>query len=267
MNILFLTYQGDIAGSTLSITYLARGLAGRGHKVFVGCRKESLIATYFKDSDVQVIPMIFRSKMDMKNARHIAQVCRQHAVDVINAQSSLDRYTSILACKLFGARAKLVFTRRQVSKSLGGAQSWLYRWGTDMIVAVSEPIKESIMNDGIPASHITVIRNGTPASKYSDPQPARTEALRQKFKVSKSDFVLGCISRLKEQKQIIDALHLIERPVTAIFVGIDHIPGADVASAATKGHRIIFAGRVPAKEVLPYYGLFDVKVLASTMEG
>ena len=43
MNLLFLTYQGDMAGSTNSISFLTKGLADKGHQVYMGCRKESLL--------------------------------------------------------------------------------------------------------------------------------------------------------------------------------------------------------------------------------
>jgi len=267
MNILLLTYQGDLAGSTLSITYLAKGLALRGHNVYVGCRRESLLFTYFQDSKVQVIPMTFRSKTDWKNVKHIRDICRRFNIDIINAQSSLDRYTSIIAKKILGVPAKLVFTRRQVSKSIGGPQSWLYQWGADKIVAVSEGIRETLVNDGISPGHIAVIRNGTPPEKYENIDLRKTEELRSSYRISAADFVIGCVSRLKKQRQILEALRYLERPVTAVFVGIDGVPGFDLSALESSGHRVYFAGIMAASEVLPYYGLFNVKVLASASEG
>jgi len=267
MNILLLTYQGDLAGSTLSITYLAKGLALRGHNVYIGCRKESLLFTYFKGSEVQVIPLTFRSKTDWKNARHIRDICRRFNIDIINAQSSLDRYTSIIAKKLLGTPAKLVFTRRQVSKSMGGPQSWLYQWGADKIVAVSEGIKESLESDGISSGHIAVIRNGTPPEKYEHVDVKKTEELRSSYGISTADFVIGCVSRLKKQRQLLEALQYVERPVTVVFVGIDSVPDFDLSALEPSGHKVYFAGEMPVSDVLPYYGLFDVKVLASTSEG
>jgi glycosyltransferase involved in cell wall biosynthesis len=267
MNILLLTYQGDLAGSTLSITYLAKGLALRGHHVYVGCRKDSLLFTYFQNSEVQVIPMTFRSKTDWKNVKHIREVCRQFHIDIINAQSSLDRYTSIIAKKILGVPAKLVFTRRQVSKSIGGPQSWLYQWGADKIVAVSERIRESLVHDGISPKHIAVIRNGTPPEKYENIDLKKTEELRSTCGISAADFVVGCVSRLKKQRQVLEALQYLDRPVTVVFVGIDGVPGFDLSALESSGHRVYFAGTMPASEVLPYYGLFDVKILASTSEG
>lgn len=267
MNILLLTYQGDLAGSTLSITYLAKGLALRGHNVYVGCRRESFLFTCFENSEVQAIPMTFRSKTDYKNAKHIREICDRFNIDIINAQSSIDRYTSIIAKKLLGAPAKLVFTRRQVSKSMGGPQSWLYQWGSDKIVAVSEGIKECLVKDGISPGHIAVIRNGTPQEKYENADWKKTEELRSSYRISVADFVIGCVSRLKKQCQLLEALKYLDRPVIVIFVGIDGIPHFDLSALELSGHRIYFTGRMPASQVLPYYGLFNVKVLASASEG
>ena len=76
MNILFLTYQGDIAGSTNSISYLAEGLAERGHNVYVGCRKEALLYSLLSDTKVKLIEMTFKSKMDFANMKHIKKIVK-----------------------------------------------------------------------------------------------------------------------------------------------------------------------------------------------
>ncbi|MCA6074728.1 glycosyltransferase family 4 protein [Fulvivirga sedimenti] len=267
MNILLLTYQGGIAGSTLSITYLARGLAERGHAVYVGCPADALLAGYFEDSPVTVIPMVFRGKLDFRNARNLKSITDTYDIDIVNAQSSLDRYTSLIAKKIFGMKSKLVFTRRQVSKSIGGPQSWLYQWGADRFVAVSDGIRDSLISDGIKAKNISVVYNGTPASKYDTVDTNAAENIRRRLNINPDDFVIGCVSRLKNQLQILQALAQIDDPVTMIFVGVEEIPGFDIQKLKEKGHRIFFEGRLPAKDILPYYLIFDIMILASTMEG
>ncbi|HEX2956667.1 MAG TPA: hypothetical protein VHO70_07540, partial [Chitinispirillaceae bacterium] len=69
MNILILTYQGDMAGSTNSIAFLSRGLAERGHTVVVGCRKESLLFSMLQNTPVIVEPMVFHGRFDLNNIR------------------------------------------------------------------------------------------------------------------------------------------------------------------------------------------------------
>ncbi|MDZ7371871.1 MAG: hypothetical protein ONB12_11935, partial [candidate division KSB1 bacterium] len=64
MNILFLTHQGGTAGSTYSIAYLARGLAERGHRVVVGCRRDVLLYELLLNSPVILCPMTFNGRFD-----------------------------------------------------------------------------------------------------------------------------------------------------------------------------------------------------------
>ncbi len=233
----------------------------------MGCESNSQIASLLKESNVKVIPLVFKSKFDLKNASMIRDITKKYKIDLINAQSSKDRYSTILAKKIYGADSKLVFTRRQVSKSVGGPQSWLYNWGADAFVAVSESIKETLIKDGINPKKIAVIQNGTPHSKYDSLDPSKTEIIKQDLKIKDDEFVIGCVSRLKNQVQILRAAEHLDFPVRIIFIGIEKLPYYDIDKLKQKGHKINFVGKIPSNEILDYYKLFDVKILASTMEG
>ena len=269
MNILVLTHQGNIAGSTYSIDYLCRGLAAKGHKVVVGCRKESLLFQSLENSDVIRQPMTFKSRLDLSNMKMIAQTVKKHNIQIINAQSSKDRYTSVLAKWLYRLQVKVVHTRRQIAESIGGfLQNLIYYRGTDKIIAVSEGVKASLVGKGIPASHIEVIYNGTPKNKYKNINPETVTRLKKNFQIEKGDFVIGCVSRKKKQEQILQALTLIEFPVKVLFVGIaQQTEYKTILSSLPEQHKIYFTGLLGPSEVLNYYKLFDCKVLASTMEG
>ena len=268
MNLLFITYQGDIAGSTNSIIYLTCGLAERGHNVYVGCREESLLYRLLRDTNVHLVPMTFKSKFDLANMKKIRDTVARYNIQVINAQSSKDRYTSIFARWIFRLPVKLVHTRRQVAQSVGGLQSLLYYWGTDKMVAVSRGVKDSLVKKGIPSRHIKVIYNGTPREKYDHLDNSITGALRKKFNITQGDFIIGCVSRVKNQAQLLEALKYIDFKVKLIFVGIDKLPCHDaIVSQYSVGHEIYYEGMVPGERMLNYYPLFDVKILPSTMEG
>lgn len=269
MNLLFLTFQGGIAGSTYSISYLTRGLAKKGHNVYLGCHEDAMYWELLKDSGVHLIPMRFKGRFDLANIRHIRDVVRQYDIQLINAQSSYDRFTSVFARWIFKLPVALVHTRRQVSESWGGSlQNIVYHRGTDKVIAVSEGVKQTLVNKGIPANHIKVIYNGTPPEKYADIDVEQTERLRKKFNINPWDFVIGCVSRLKNQKQIIQALDLIPFPVKVIFIGIEKHSDFKNDLEKLKGkHEIFFEGSVSPSDTLNYYGLFSIKILASTMEG
>ncbi|MBT34243.1 MAG: hypothetical protein CMO01_31650 [Thalassobius sp.] len=269
MNILILTYQGDVAGSTNSISYLAKGLAARGHRVFVGLRKESLLFELLEDTGVIRVPMTFSGRFDFDNVYQIKQLVKSEKIEVINAQSSYDRYTSVFAKWMYQLPVKVIHTRRQISKSMGGFfQNLVYVKGTDKVIAVSEGVKKSLMAGGIPDKHIAVVYNGTPKEKYDNLDPLKIEAFKKEYGIEPGDKVIGCISRLKEQEQIIEALKYVPFKVKAIFGGIEKQPHWDsIIDQYPVKHEVFFTGILSGPEILHLYKLFDIKVLASTIEG
>lgn len=269
IRLLLLTYQGDIAGSTNSISYLAKGLASRDHDVFVGCRRESLLWSLLEDTPVERIPMTFHNKIDIGNMQQIRDAVRQNDIRIINAQSSRDRYTSILANWMYGLRTAVIHTRRQTPKSAGFfLQNWFYTWGTKKIVAVSRGIKRQLVKTGIPARHIHVIFNGTPREKYDHIEPERVERLRHKFGLHIRSRVIGCVSRNKRQEQLLQALEHIKHPMNVIMVGARETTAyRTITSRYQVPHRIIYTGFVSGEDALATYRLFDLFVLPSVTEG
>ncbi len=269
MNILITSTNASIAGSTYSTAYLARGLSNRGHQVFLACPEHSLLKDLVKDAAVHHIPLHFKGKIDRSAIKKLAQVVRDHHIDIINAQSSKDRYATILARWWFHLPVKLVHTRRQLSKSAGIlGQSWFYEKGTDRIVAVSQGVKDSLTAIGISAQHIKVIHNGTPADKYTHIDPHKTAALRRQYAIEPEDIVIGSVSRLKEQRQILKALSFVNQPVKVIFVGIEPQPLFEpLVRSYKQQHQVYYTGEVNNQEALHYYTLFTMNILATTIEG
>ncbi|WPP52542.1 glycosyltransferase family 4 protein [Catalinimonas niigatensis] len=269
MNILIVSQHAGMAGSTYSITYLAKGLSERGHKVYVACPANTLMQQLLISSKVQHIPMQIRNKLDRQNIRHIAQMVKEHQIDIIDAQSSKDRYTTILARWYYKLPVKLVHTRRQLALSVGIlGQSWFYEKGTDKIIAVSRGVKQSLVNIGISAEHIKVIYNGTPREKYDKLDLQKVKDLKEKYAITAGDFVIGCVARRKEQDQLLNAIALLDQPVKVIFVGIESEKNfQEIISGYGLPHKVHFTGAVPNTEVLNYYPLFDIKILPSKIEG
>ncbi len=269
MKILFLTHQGDLAGSTNSIFYLSSGLADKGHEVFVGCRQESLLFELLQNSKAVAIPMTFNGRFDLTNMRQIRQAVKEHNIQLINAQSSLDRYTSGFAKWLYRLPVVLIHTRRQIPKSTGlFIQNWYYKASTDCMVAVSQGVKGALVDLGLPADHIRVIKNGTPRSKYELTRPQLTEQLREKYGLPEGTFVIGCISRRKNQEQLLKAYAQLPEKAWLMFIGIEEDEELrQVPLSPDQKARVIYTGMVPREEVLYYHGLLTLEVLPSTMEG
>lgn len=257
-----------MAGSTNSIAYLSKGLAERGHRVILGCRKESLLYQLVADSQVIRYPMTFRSKWSRESMQQVKKVVEEFDIQLINAQSSKDRYLSIFAKCLYRLPVKIIHTRRQTPKSVGGfLQNWFYVKGTDKIVTVSEQLKNTFIQKGIPSEHLHVIYNGIPKAKYGQYSKARIAELRQQFGLKLTDIVIGSISRLKKQEQIIRALPYLDPNIKVLFAGFEAGVFDELVTALNIKHEIIYVGKVDGKDIMNYYALLDVQILPSTMDG
>lgn len=268
MRILFLTYQGDIAGSTNSISYLAEGLSNQGHQVFMGCRKASLLYSMLKGSKVQLIPMQFNSKFDKKNIKSIRDVVLRYDIQIINAQSSKDRYTSMMAKWLFGLNVKLVYTRRQNPKGMNRIKSFFIERGVDKMVVISHGLKEIFLNAGLSENFMEVIHNGIPKERYEQWSEEKVDYFRREFNLSPNDTVIGSVSRMKNQDQIIRAVAKINNPdIKLLFAGLnrEHLQEEIIKSGIK--NEIIFTDVISGEDVLNIYRLLNIKILASTMDG
>ncbi len=267
LNILFSTYAGDIEGSTLSISYLCRGLAEKGHQVYLACRKETYLYQSLQDSKVQLIDLNFRSKRDRHAMDVLEKLILEKNIQVFNAQASRDRYISIWLRKLRRLPIKVVHTRRQRSDDVGGFfKQLLYIWGADHLVVISDALKRHFIKKGFPSRMIKVIYNGLPRDKFTYDQ-SRVDELKQAYNIGPEDVVIGCVSRKKSQGQLIAALRFLPASYIVIFVGVSR----DEFSAEMHKHqpkqKLHFTGRIDPKDAMHYYKLFDCNVLASTMDG
>lgn len=269
LKILFLTYQGGLAGSTFSIVFLAKGLADRGHQVFAGLRKEMPIWDLIEHPGITRVPMRFRHKFDAQNWRQIRDLVRTHGIQVINAQSSIDRYNSISAKIRWGLSVQVVHTRRQNPLgSIGYLQRLYYTRNTAGIIVISEGLKRIFVKQGYPADHLKVIYNGIPKSRLAEWSGEKVSHFEKTLKIQKGDKVIGCVSRLKEQSQLIEAISKMNDPnIKLVFAGVSEEAIRPYLQKFNIKNETYVLGNIPPEDILSLYRVFDVNVLPSTMDG
>jgi glycosyltransferase involved in cell wall biosynthesis len=70
---------------------------------------------------------------------------------------------------------------------------------TDLVIAVAEPVKDDIIRyDRVPEEKVTVLENGIDVDRF-DIALTKKEA-KERLGLRDTDFVLGCVARLEEQK-------------------------------------------------------------------
>lgn len=269
MNILIATQEDYLAGSTFSVSYLANGLAQRGHRVIVVARENSLLQELLVDSEVIFKPITLRRRFDLKLIKQLADLITTEKIHVVNAQSSKDRYLCIFARWFHRLPVVVLHTRRQYPQSVGGLlQRWLYVKGTDRIVVISRELKKIFVKKGFPEHHLKVICNGIPPEKYARWSEEKVREMAQRWNIQPQDIVIGCVSRLKNQCQLIESLVHLNRPeIKIMLVGIRSGYFDEQVAKLEIKNPIIYTGDVNGNEVLNCYKLFDVSVLASTTDG
>jgi len=269
LRILFLTQEDFLAGSTYSVFFLARGLSQRGHKVYVAARKDSLLNRLCDEAGLRFFSFEPKSRFDLRSMRQIRKWVSSTDIDIINSQSSKDRYLSVFSRWIFNLPVKVVHTRRQLSMSIGGPlQNLVYVNGTHKIIAVGNGVKQSLKKGGVPDHHVKVIYNGTPESKYQNISIEKINQLKAKFDIKEDDLVIGCISRRKQQEQLLQSLNYLNRPAKVILVGIEQDDQLkSIIQEYTIPHQVYFEGHVPSEQALNYILLFRIYVLCSVTEG
>lgn len=266
MRILQATHQGDFGGSTNSITNLSRGLAARGHELFMLVRPESLIARRFADGPARVVGFAY-PRPSIRGAAALARIVAEHKIDVVNCHASRDRYMAIWARILFRLPARVVLTRRNTPLTTGGPlQSWIVRRGSDRVIAVSGRVKESLVRNGLADAHVAVVHNGIPVGPVDAVSRDEVDALRHELALEPDRFVIGVVARLKDQSILLDALRGLPSDMTVLFLGIDHDAGLE-ARARSLGLTQEFRYLGFRDKPLPFYRLFSVMVLPSSIEG
>ena len=262
-----MTHQGDIGGSTNSITWLTRGLAERGHDVYLACRPESLIASRFVDGRVHRVDTTWSRGVGlMRQAPEWRRWLVDHEIDVVNAHASLDRHL-VSYVRLLGTDTSIVHTRRNVAKTSGGRLRAMFdRHTTDAIIAVSAQVGEDLAHRGIPREHVHVVRNGLPLAETPVPDRESVERVRTTLGLEPGVPVVGVVARRKSQEDLLVAAKSLPVRVEVLFVGVRADPELDrLSRELPHGSRVHFLGF--RDDVAALSALFDVFVLPSEIEG
>lgn len=266
MRILFSTHQGNLAGSTYSIFYLARGLAERGHEVHLAASQGVLLWRLLKEiSNVTCHDVSFRSYWDWSACEHVSQIISEHKIDLWSPQGGRDRHLSILTKWYFRLSVPLVFTRRQRPRNEPWVKRWFHLKGASAIVMISFGLKEIFVQKGYPSHRLTVIQNGIP-DLFPLHHPERNLYLKDRYQIAGQP-VIGCVARKKAQEQLLNALMYLPEDWILLFVGIseEDIEWDQVRNRPKQ--RLIFTGQVDHETAMHHYSLMWVNVLPSFLDG
>lgn len=142
-----------------------------------------------------------------------------------------------------------------------------------MLIAVSRPLAERLVELGAPPEKIAIVPNGIDASTFR-PNPGAGEAVRKHVGCGPGERLIvsvGRLERVKGHDMLLAALAILSRAVRvrAVIVGEGSWRREleDQAEALGLGDRVLFAGSIPHDALSAWYSAADVFCLPSRSEG
>jgi len=247
------------------------GLRSRGHRTALVAHPEGELRRR-APADTDLFPLAPRMEMDLRAAWQLSRLMRDLQPDIVHAHDAHGVAMAALAVSLGGSALRTRFVAaRRVDFHIGrnAFSRWKYRQ-VDCFICASGFIRSMLINDGLPADHITVVYEGI---DLADVEAAPPLNVHKEFWLPHNAPVVGNVAALvphKGQRCLIDAAALVVRKVPdARFL----IAGEGELEDTLRRHikhlnldkHVILTGF--RSDVLSLHKGFDVFAMSSVSEG
>jgi glycosyltransferase involved in cell wall biosynthesis len=255
---------------------LAVGLHRRGHHVTVVTLLFDSEATHpFVDmltaEGVRVHTVRLGHRSYLKERREIARLFRSIRPDVVHTHGyRIDLLDRQVAARLGIPTVTTVHGASKTDGLKGKFFEWLQRRNYrrfDAVVAVSTPLRDATIADGVPAHRLHLVQNAWAGLR----EPLSREAARQQLALDEGSCVVGWVGRfipVKGGDVFLDALSRIPEPrPTGVMIGY----GREADRLRQQAEELGLARTVrfypEIRDAARYYPAFDVFALSSRSEG
>jgi glycosyltransferase involved in cell wall biosynthesis len=254
-------------GGQNQVLLTAAGMAARGHRATVACRRGGPLEERARDAGVPVRAIDFRGDLWPPAVVSLARLLRGGGPSVLVLHDPHAVSAGILAARLAGRRP-LVAVRR-VDFPLASPLSRRKYAACDRVVVVSRAIGGVVEAGGVPAERLRLVYEGV---QDRAPVPGGEQALAE-LGVPPGAPVVGNVAALTDHKDhatLVEAMALL-RPrapeARLVVCGEGPLRGALEARVRERGlgDRVVFAGfRRDLDRLLPAFSVF---CLSSHLEG
>jgi len=176
-------------GSVVQMFQLARGLAGRGHRVAIVSRPTGQVPEQARREGLDFIALPLKHEFDLSSARRLARVFDDRAVDVVHAHKGIAHSVALFAT-YFARRRPVIVVNRGVSFPLDMFNRIKFHLRMDAVVTVCEDIKKVIVASGnLPPEKVNVIYAGVDLSRF-DPAKTDRHRVRREWNVASEETLL-----------------------------------------------------------------------------
>ncbi len=266
--------QKSWRGGEQQMLYLARGLRERSFQTASVLQPSSPAVRRFRAAGVPVWETPMRGEIDIPAAGRIARLARKEGFNILHSHTAHAQSLNQLAAHLWGARCRVVAHRRieyPVGRSLWGAGRLKYRLGVDAYIAISNRVKETLIEAGVPEWRVFVVRSVTNPERFLGVEP--DPALREELGIPGDAFLVGNVAALvghKDHRNLLEAARVVREriPETWLVVVGEGPRREEIQARARSLHmadRLVLTGF--RRDVPRLMKIFDVFALSSSEEG
>jgi len=197
LRILHLDLKRSWAGGQNQALLLARRLAERGHRQWITAPAESPLAERAAAAGLDVEPFDHRGEVNPLAIGSLWRLVRRLSPDVVHAHEAHGLTLAAVAARLPGPRPAVIGHRRVDFPIRGHAASrWKYARGADRLIAISEAVRDVLLEDGVPPERISLVPSGIDVEPASPPWPP----LRERIGAPEGTPVILTIAQLADYK-------------------------------------------------------------------
>jgi len=201
MKILMLTTDLSVSGVSTTVIGIACRLSKLGMDVVCASGGGEMAYILGREGIAHyVLPIRTKNGLHPKilfSALKLVEVIRRERVELVHAHTHVAQIAAQVACLL--TRIPFVTTDHTFHRHRGLRRLFPF-WG-EHVIAVSEPIRESLVNDlRVSKSRVTCIPDGVDTEHFQPLTEADRKDMREFYKLPREDLVIGSVSRLVETK-------------------------------------------------------------------
>ena len=264
----------NIGGAGKCVIYFSQNYDKEKFDVSVVVPKGSALVEELKKTTVKIIEIdgLRDKSFDIGAFFKLVRLIKKEKPDIVHTHASSIARIAAKCVK----NTKIVYTRHCAypvsSRIKKGPGHWIYKTVNEMfanrIIAVGNAAEENLLEGGISKEYISTFFNGVEKLKISSDEEKKK--LKEKYKISEKESVIGIVARLEDVKgheDFIDAakILLVDKKISAKFfilgTGTIEEKLKEKVKELKLDKEIIFTGFI--KNIADYMNIFDVQVNCS----